>query len=120
MYAVKNAEYKEQMELMLRRSLLPSLGRAAPPEPLLRTIKLEPSSPPRSRPRNRDIEIGCRVKEEWLSPPTYRVKEERLSPPPTRSSGGLPHAISAPVIGYCRRSSNGGDSSSSRSVVTRT
>lgn len=75
-YAVTDAEYEELMELMPRRSLLHDITLAAPLKMLLHAVKMEPPSPPRSSPRNRDVQIGHRV-----------VKEERLSPPPSRVGG---------------------------------
>ena len=84
-YTGTDAKFEEQMELMLRRSIMHTNGPAPPPGALL-PVKLHLSSPPRSSPpRSRGIQIGHRVKDERLfPPPRHVVKEERLSPPPHR------------------------------------
>ena len=64
------------MERMLCRSVL-HLNGPTPPSGYSFPVKAELASPP----RNRNVQIERRVKEEHLSPPPMCVKEERLSPP---------------------------------------
>ena len=78
-YAATYEEYTQQMELMLRRSVIHTNGPAPPPGVLL-PVKPEPTSPPRSPlPRSHSVQIGRRVKEEPASPPRDRVKNEQAS-----------------------------------------
>lgn len=125
---MSEAEYKEQMEVLLRCSVLHVNGLVAPPETLL-------TSPPRSPPCNHGAQIGHRVKEERLPPLPRRIKvdrfslrprrveEEQRSPSPRQAHGSLTHVIAVKAHGhilpYVGGYSSGGSILSSRSALMR-